>query len=134
MPKEKEMLKACKYCGLIHKSDYVCEKKPIYKRIRNSDIDKFRNTKRWQDKREHIKQRDKYLCQACLNNLIGTIRRINTEDLSVHHIVPVYKAWDLRLEDDNLITLCRHHHELAEKNIIKINQLKEIIQHNKNAL
>ena len=122
------MLKACKYCGKIHSRDYQCEKKPVYYRVRNSDIDKFRNTQQWINKRTHIKERDKYLCVACLNNLYGTIKRINTDDLSVHHIQPMSKAWGLRLEDDNLITLCRCHHELAEKGIIKASQLKEIVK------
>ena len=121
------MLKACKYCGKIHTKDYQCEKKPTYNRIRNRDIDRFRNTQQWIDKRTHIKERDKYLCAACLNNLYGTVRRINTNELSVHHIIPMAKAWELRLEDDNLITLCRFHHELAEKGVIKPLQLKEII-------
>lgn len=125
------MLKACKYCGQIHKTGYVCERKPTYQRFRNSDIDKFRNTQQWQKKREQIKKRDKYLCQACLNNLYGTEKRINTEDLSVHHIAPINKDWELRLVDSNLITLCRYHHELAEKKVIKEKQLREIVQRNK---
>ena len=34
--------------------------------------------------------------------------------LSVHHIEPLEEAWDLRLDENNLITLCSHHHEQAE--------------------
>ena len=122
------MLKACKYCGKIHRKDYQCEKKPSYIRIRNSDVDKFRNTQLWINKRDYIKQRDKYLCQACLHNLYGTTKRLNTDMLEVHHIVPIKSAWDLRLEDNNLITLCRYHHELAEKGDIKPLQLKELLR------
>ncbi|MBQ8648112.1 MAG: HNH endonuclease [Oscillospiraceae bacterium] len=36
------------------------------------------------------------------------------EDLSVHHIDPLEQRWEGRLEDENLLTLCRACHELAE--------------------
>lgn len=42
-------------------------------------------------------------------------KKITTEHLEVHHIVPIADAWDDRLNDDNLITLCREHHEMAEQ-------------------
>jgi len=45
----------------------------------------------------------------------------------VHHIEPIANAWDKRLEDDNLISLCRYHHELAEKGTIPAKELKSII-------
>nr|WP_237068746.1 HNH endonuclease [Lysinibacillus sphaericus] len=51
----------------------------------------------------------------------------NFTDLEVHHIEPIANAWDKRLEDDNLISLCRYHHELAEKGTIPAKELKNII-------
>ena len=51
----------------------------------------------------------------------------NFTDLEVHHIEPIANAWDKRLEDDNLISLCRYHHELAEKGTIPAEVLKNII-------
>lgn len=121
------MKKACKYCGKIHDRDYVCDSKPTYRRIRDSDIDRFRGSQQWIKKRADIKDRDKHLCQACLNNLHGTTKRITTDDLSIHHIIPLKKAWDMRLDDNNLITLCRYHHEMAEKHVISARQLREIV-------
>ena len=120
------MLKACKYCGHIHAKDYICDKKPQSTYKRNEDILTFRNSTAWRNKRHHIKDKDKHLCQACLHNLYGTMQRLTTINLSVHHIKPLYKAWDLRLEDNNLITLCEYHHELAESGTISEQQLYEI--------
>lgn len=122
------MLKACKYCGKIHSYDYDCLAKPKSTYIRNKDIVAFRNSKEWKNKRVEIRRRDRGCCVACWNNLTGTIRRINTEDLSVHHIKSLVKAWALRLCDDNLITLCSHHHEEAEKGIISEQILLNLIK------
>ena len=36
--------------------------------------------------------------------------------------------YDRRLDDDNLITLCRYHHEKAEKGLISRKKLLEIAQ------
>lgn len=122
---KKTMLKACPYCGKIHGKKEECTKKPVHNR--ESREDHFRNTSRWRLKREQIKKRDKYLCQACLNNLFGTTKRLNTEELSVHHVRPLKTNFDERLDDENLITLCSFHHELAEKGTISASELIKII-------
>ncbi len=109
------MLKACSYCGGIHPHRYECPAKPKSTYVRNKDIQAFRNSKEWRDKRNEIRERDGNLCLACWHNLAGTARRINQDRLSVHHIKSLAKAWALRLCNDNLITLCEHHHEEAEK-------------------
>lgn len=119
------MLKACRYCGGIHSKNTVCSKKPVHNR--ESKEDHFRNTTAWRKKREEIKMRDRYLCQACLNNLMGTTKRLTTDSLSVHHIRPLKTNFELRLDDDNLITLCSFHHELAEKNAISASELLRLI-------
>ncbi len=122
-----KMLKSCCYCGKIHNKSFNCGNKPQKKYIRNKEIDRFRNTQLWQNKREYIKKRDKYLCQACLNNLKGTMKKINNEKLSVHHIKPLRTHYELRLTDSNLITLCDFHHEQAEDGRLSESQLYEII-------
>lgn len=33
----------------------------------------------------------------------------------MHHIIPLAEVWEKRLDNDNLILLCRAHHEKAEK-------------------
>lgn len=126
------MKKSCKYCGGVHDRNYVCEKKPQtvgkkYYRKRNSEEDIFRSSYDWKKKREYIMKRDKYLCQACLNNFSGTVSRLTSDGLSVHHIIPLKNNFNLRLSDENLITLCSMHHELAEKGKIPTKVLVGII-------
>ena len=49
---------------------------------------------------------------------VGCIYRYTYKELEVHHIVPIEEDYSKRLDETNLITLCRYHHELAEKNTI----------------
>jgi 5-methylcytosine-specific restriction endonuclease McrA len=120
------MLKACKYCGRIHDSRYDCGKKPQREK-KVTYIDKFRSSRRWREKREQIRQRDRNLCQICIRNLYNTDRRYNGENLSVHHAIPLEKDFDRRLDDDNLLTVCAFHHEMAEAGLIPLEILKKII-------
>lgn len=55
------------------------------------------------------------MCVYCMQH----DKRINAADIEVHHIVPIHEDYDRRLDDDNLISLCREHHEAAEANMIK---------------
>ena len=48
---------------------------------------------------------------------------IRDRDTSVHHIVPLVEDYEKRLDDDNLITLCSRHHEMAEKGDIDRREL-----------
>ena len=111
------MKKTCKYCGVVP-FDHVCpyrkkHAKNYHKPSANGEIEKFRNSSRWQRKRELIKERDLYLCVVCRSGLYGEIR-YNSEDLEVHHIVPLDEDFDLALDDDNLVTICCRHHKLAD--------------------
>lgn len=119
-------LKSCTYCGGIHKRGQRCSSKPVATK-QTTYIDRFRWSRAWKNKRAHIADRDKHLCQVCLRNLYNTQMQYNFTDLEVHHIEPIANAWDKRLVDDNLISLCRYHHELAEKGTIPAEELKNII-------
>ena len=121
-------LKSCKYCGRIHKKDFVCPMKPKRNKYKTSEADKFRWTKAWQRKREEVKRRDKFLCQICIRKLYNTIKKYNYNDLEVHHIVPIKEDYELRLEDSNLITVCEYHHELAEQGTIPRDELLSIVE------
>ena len=113
------MLKACSRCGKIHKSgDCPIPVTPYYRQVRNSDADLFRNRKVWQRKAAEILERDYHCCRVCLSAGI-----INSNDLSVHHIIPLKDDYDRRLDNDNLITLCRYHHEAAERGQISRKEL-----------
>lgn len=127
------MLKSCKYCGRIHDISYICprkpERKPMKKTVkRNSSADQFRSTNSWKIKREGIKKRDMYLCQICFRNMYSTKVRYNGRDLSVHHAESLEENFDKRLDDDNLLTMCERHHRMAEKKIIPVHVIKEIIR------
>lgn len=112
------MLRSCPYCGRIHEKSYICPQKQqrLAERQKKDGAKetKFRYTKAWKEKREDVKSRDGYCCQLCVRGLYDPDRKYETDDLSVHHIIPIAENWDSRLDDDNLITLCRKHHELAE--------------------
>lgn len=125
------MKKACPYCGAIHDKNFICKKKPVSEfRSRGypNDADTFRWSYDWKQKRKEIMKRDRYLCRACLNLLPGTVKRLNNEELSVHHIKPVRTNWEQRLDNENLITLCRMHHESAESGLISVKILLKIVQ------
>lgn len=77
--------------------------------------------------RDYIRKRDSNVCQICVRNLHGTIDRFNFKNLSVHHIVSIEEDYDKRLDEDNLITLCSRHHEMAEAGTISKNELKQIV-------
>ena len=109
----KPHLISCARCGHIHPWGQCPKAKDprirYYKSEARTDAQRFRSSRTWQRKTEEIKRRDKYLCRLCLFN-----GRINNRDLSVHHIVPIAKANDRRLDNDNLITLCSECHRKIE--------------------
>ena len=116
------MKKLCPICGELHSLGETC--KP-YSRIadRMTEQRKFRNSTAWKKKREEIKERDKYLCVYCLQ-----VDRVITRDsLEVHHIVKIKNYKEGRLLDENLVTLCRYHHEMAEKNVISEEELYGLV-------
>lgn len=123
------MRRSCIYCGKSHEYNEVCPKKVSYRNKyqydykRDSVADKFRNTRIWREKRAEIQRRDMYMCRYCF----CVERKITTSDLSVHHIIPIEKNYDIRLDKNNLITLCRFHHEQAEKSLIKADTLRDIL-------
>lgn len=124
------MLKACSKCGKIHERGYVCTAGVIpIKQQRTSQADRFRNTQAWKKKSEAIKERDYHMCRVCFVKAYNTTLQYNSNGISVHHIVPLAEDYDKRLDDDNLITLCAYHHELAENGRIPRRYLAELAAH-----
>lgn len=122
------MLKSCKYCGRIHDSKFNCGKKPQTNK-KNTKETKFHGSREWTKKSIRIRERDAYLCQCCIRKMKGTVEEHNYKNnISVHHIEPLSQAWDKRLDDGNLITLCGYHHEEAEKGNISRRILKQIAE------
>ena len=120
------MLKSCQYCGRIHDSKYICEKRASRKK-QTTEADKFRWTSKWQKKRDEIKKRDLYLCQICIRELYNTVTKYNTEDLSVHHNIPINEDYNKRLDNNNLLTVCGYHHEMCESGEIPREEVQTII-------
>ena len=123
--------KSCRYCGNIHDENYKCDKKPI-KRKKIDDIVRFRNSPKWQKKRRKIKERDNYICQICIRELYGTNRKYNHEGLQVHHAIPINSNENLKLDENNLITLCSMHHSMCDRGEIPYNEVKKIIDEQEN--
>ncbi len=126
------MLKSCVYCGRIHGRNYICQERKQAERGRaklaSDKENKFRWSGVWKKKAKEIKERDLYLCQACIRKLDGTVRQYNSECLSVHHIIKLRDDYGMRLDDCNLITLCRMHHGMADKGEIQASVLAGIIK------
>ncbi len=109
------MLKTCSICDKTHDFNKICKRVSAKKSTIES---KFRKSYQWTIKSKQIRLRDKYLCQMCIRNKYAFNCLYNYNELEVHHIVPINEDYNLRLDDMNLITLCRYHHEMAEKQII----------------
>jgi 5-methylcytosine-specific restriction endonuclease McrA len=119
------MLVSCSYCGGTHNRGVRCQNKPT-NNSRKKDptyITRFRSSRLWNKKREEIKTRDKYMCVTCLKNGKYIFRK-----LEVHHITPISKAWEERLNNSNLITLCVPCHKMAENGDIKKGELLEMVK------
>ena len=110
------MKRTCRYCGRIHEYGERCPKKPTYdsgQHRDDSDASRIRHTNRWTKVSKSIRARDGYLCTMCLQK--GVLKR---DDLSVHHIIPINEDSERAFDGDNLITLCKRHHELADRGMI----------------
>lgn len=85
------------------------------------EVKKFYNSKEWKKKRIDILERDHYECQDCTKRLKdaavnGTI--LSAEDRKirraqeVHHIKELREYPELKLDDDNLTSLCIQCHNV----------------------
>lgn len=118
----------CSYCGIVSRG-HNCKYKQ-HKKTYDTKADKFRQTKRWANKSKEIRQRDRYLCKVCEANLYNTMQQFNYKDLDVHHIDKLSDNYDKRLDNDNLITLCRYHHKMADDGKIPKEILYRLIKEN----
>lgn len=109
----------CK-CGLLIPIDKKlcsdCYKKRSNKysktyKIRRTDIkeQKFYVSKLWFRVRDKIRNRDNKLCLMCLAE-----HRI-TKVECIHHIIELKEDWNLRFNNNNLISLCKEHHSKVHR-------------------
>lgn len=61
----------------------------------------FYNSKSWQEVRAYVLHRDNYECVWCKEE-----GRVTVDDLEIDHIKELQDRPDLKLEPDNLRTLC----------------------------
>jgi len=76
---------------------------------RNTKAKQFYNSTAWRKMREFIYKRDDGLCQPCLELGHYTVGDI------VHHKVELMDDWELRLDADNLVTVCIKCHNAIHK-------------------
>ena len=119
-------LVTCQYCGITQRG-HVCPHKKSRQKSGDRQSDRFRKTKAWTDKSIEIRQRDRFLCQCCLNNLYDTITWLNYKTVEVHHITPINEDYNRRLDNDNLISLCSYHHKMADKGQIPRDVLYDLV-------
>lgn len=109
------MLKSCRYCGRVHPAGFVCKASP--KKAPRASVtraDRFRWSEAWKRRRAVIRQRDLDFCRVCLAQGRAMPGGTGGCAVQVHHIEPLEERYDLRLAEDNLITLCPMHHKQAE--------------------
>lgn len=78
----------------------------------------FYKSKRWKEKREKILRRDEYLCQECKR--YGKA----TPATTVHHVIPIEQDMSLKLNSNNLISLCEQcHNKMHDRGSNNLTQL-----------
>lgn len=85
----------------------------------HKDRIKFYKSNKWIKKRKEIIERDNNECQHCKAKGYATVGQLNR--LDVHHIKHLEDHWELRLDDDNLITLCSSCHNEQHPEKLKTN-------------
>lgn len=116
------MLKLCPYCSRVHAKTFDCGRKPV-KGKRGTDADKFHGSYKWTQLSKRVRERDRHMCVYCWQQE----HRITTQGIEVHHIVPIAEDYDARMDEDNLVSLCRRHHEQAEQGAISRQKLFELV-------
>ena len=127
--KSNAMKVSCPYCGRLHERGVVCSMKPARK-YRQDDREAYRvhRSNRWTKLSLYIRERDAFLCVYCLQH----DKRINMTGIEVHHIVPIEQDKDRAYDSENLISLCREHHEQAEKGLIDRDTLEALARKQEN--
>lgn len=115
------MWKSCAKCGKIHDYNKRCYAGDSFRK-KDTKANKFRATTEWKNKSEEIREESKYLCAMCIEEGI-----YNYNQLEVHHIEPLEKNFERRLDDYNLICLCSEHHKLAERGEVEQDYLFNLV-------
>lgn len=104
-------VKRCLDCNVeIHRKATRCKNcfDKIQDQGKSKERVKFQNSRAWNEVRTACFERDNYTCQHC--NIRGS------KTLSAHHIKPYRNYPELRLDLDNLLTLCHDCHYALHAN------------------
>lgn len=130
----------CKHCLKIHCMELKCTQMQQHIRNRNANRRKQYNNKhkeysncynstKWKKVREKALEQTNYMCAICLE-----LGKYNYKDIQVHHLEKIKENKNKIFELDNLIPLCREHHNQVEglnkneiKNYIKLEKIKRNI-------
>ena len=99
--------KYCEKCKIKKEKEIKENRKDYFKRYNENrdDIYSFYNSKEWTSIRAVVKQRDMGLCQVCLmKNIIHYMT-------TVHHIIELKDNYSLRIDENNLISVCSSCHQ-----------------------
>lgn len=78
---------------------------------RDPEVNSFYRSYAWQRVRAMALERDNYLCKRCVKQ--GRLVTANV----VHHVVEVKTDWSLRLDIDNLESVCHACHNAEHKTV-----------------
>lgn len=81
------------------------------KQTYNEKFSQFYNSSEWKNLRNQKFYDADGLCELCNKN------NIIKQGKEVHHIIPIEKDWNKRLDYDNLILLCSDCHNLQHERI-----------------
>ncbi len=109
--------------------------------MNDKEAKKFYNSKEWKRKRLQILERDHYECQECRNRLRRAVdegKRLYGKDAKirrateVHHKKELKDYPKLRLDDENLISLCvMCHNDMHGRRTRQINKKKRVVSEEK---
>ena len=123
------MYKACANCGKIH--TFENPRCRLGKRYHHdcSSVSKLRKSSKYQKIMNLVREDSNGLCSVCFDE-----GKFTFDDLEVHHIEKLKVRPDLARDFDNLICLCRFHHQLAEANILSKDYLYSLVTKRKENL
>ena len=113
--------KVCKKCGKLYPADTICCKRKYRKITWGAHDYKFKHSYVWKKKSKEIREKAHHLCEVCLDQ-----GKITYDYVEVHHILHAKKFPDKRLDDSNLIVVCRIHHKQAEEGALSVEYLQRL--------
>ncbi len=121
--------KRCSRCGKRIEAGTTCQclkdrHKEYDKYSRDRRSKQYYNSREWEAVREHVLQLDEGI-DVYVYMTQGIVIRADT----VHHIVPLKEDWNLRSNEDNLISLNHDTHSMIEQQYRKNkNEMQEALK------